>query len=87
MPHKSQRLYRKCRCRVWLEWGPDRKRKSAKTRSWEQGEHRPRFATEITCLSRKVSISSQGRFIASEKAGSPGWQEQPATARKKAISL
>jgi hypothetical protein len=37
-PHKRDRGYRKCKCRVSLEWGPDRKRKSAKTRSWEQGE-------------------------------------------------
>ena len=37
-PHRSKRAYRKCKCRVWLEWGPQRKRKSAKTRSWEQGE-------------------------------------------------
>ncbi len=37
-PYKSNRGCRKCKCRVWLEWGPERKRKSAKTRSWEQGE-------------------------------------------------
>jgi hypothetical protein len=39
-PHKADRAYRKCTCRVWLEWCSDgqRFRESAKTRSWEQGQ-------------------------------------------------
>lgn len=39
-PHKADRAYRKCTCRVWLEWYSDgqRFRESAKTRSWEQAQ-------------------------------------------------
>jgi len=39
-PHKSQRGYKKCQCPMWLErWDKGKcLRKSAKTRSWEQGQ-------------------------------------------------
>jgi integrase len=39
-PHKSKRVYKGCRCPMWLERWHNGKpvRKSAKTRSWEQGQ-------------------------------------------------
>jgi len=39
-PHKSKRGYKGCRCPMWLElWDKGKSmRKSARTRSWEQGQ-------------------------------------------------
>lgn len=40
--HKSDRFYRKCRCRKWLNIVGQDKRISAGTRSWEQAERNAR---------------------------------------------
>jgi integrase/recombinase XerD len=38
--HRDDRTYRRCNCRIWLEWnhGGRRARQSGKTRSWEQAQ-------------------------------------------------
>jgi hypothetical protein len=47
-PHKSQRAHKKCQCPMWLELWDKGKclRKSAKTRSWEQGQKLARAAEQ-----------------------------------------
>ena len=47
-PHKSKRGYKGCRCPMWLEHWHNGKpiRKSAKTRSWEQGQKLARAEQE-----------------------------------------
>jgi hypothetical protein len=42
--HKADRAYRRCTCRMMLEWFDkgDRFRVSAKTRSWSEAEQRAR---------------------------------------------
>ena len=42
--HKADRAYRRCNCRMMLEWSFDgkRTRQSAKTRSWEKAEQKAR---------------------------------------------
>jgi integrase/recombinase XerD len=37
-PHRANKFYRKCRCRKWIYEFGNRKRYSAKTRSWERAE-------------------------------------------------
>lgn len=44
--HKKDRFYRRCKCSKWIYLARERKRISAKTRSWATAEEKAKFITE-----------------------------------------
>jgi integrase/recombinase XerD len=44
-PQKSNKFFRRCKCRKWIYISRERKRIAAKTRSWEQAERQARQLT------------------------------------------
>jgi integrase/recombinase XerD len=69
--HKEDRSYKRCECRVMLEWNDatKRHRKSAKTRSWTKAEQ----------IARSMERDSHARSIGEQpKAGEPVSLEQAA---------
>lgn len=68
--HRDDRTYRRCNCRIWLEWNHDgeRSRQSAKTRSWGQAQ---KLARSIELRYEQAALGKKpepGEAVTVEKA-------------------
>lgn len=80
-PHLGNRFYRKCRCRKWIYVAGERKRFSAKTRSWETAEKEADKLRKSDAVlpSRGVTIEHAISDYLSDKRQqniSDGWMER-----------
>lgn len=91
--HKADRAYRRCNCRMMLEWSFDgkRTRQSAKTRSWEKAEQKARALMQDAHLraigqpvkcSEAVSVEAAVEMFTAKKSG-----KHKETRRKYAYTL
>jgi integrase/recombinase XerD len=69
-PHKSNRFYRRCRCRKWIYIAVERRRVPAGTRSWEQAQAKARLMSEgkpTDTLDRTTVVHAIDEFLQDKK--------------------